>query len=197
MGKKRLLKFFQHQTILVIISLIVVILITMAASNAFFTATVKGDPVPVNVTSGDLDITFTSSSNNIDKKIYIQTDEEGKNTNPNNFTIKNSGNVLAAYDIVIVNTSDGIEGKDIRYKLNKTNESGIITNLDTQEQTVIKHVESIAPGAADSYELRVWLSNEIADSNQEEVLSKQKKVKLEMKIVSKASANSSELSNIS
>ncbi len=207
MNKKNLSSFLKHQTIIIITSLILVILITGSISHAYFTASVSGSSSSVTATSGNLNITLNSTSpNSSNGKIYIQADPSGQD-NPYTLTIKNDGDVAAAYDIVVINTSGGIAEHDIKYKLTKSGEtSGTSSPLGNStdapssytKSTVIKHVTTpLAVGAIDKYDLSFWISSSMAESSQDSILSSNKKVNLQIKIVSKASADSSQLNSIS
>ncbi len=199
MNKKYLSSFLKHQTITIVISLILVILITGSVSHAYFTASVKGTPTSVKATSGNLNITFESSSSNTSNKIYIQADSDGqKNNNYYTLTVKNAGTVAAAYDIVVSTTdTNGVNASDIKYQLTKTNGSSSSTSGTLTSSSHIKHVTSISPSSTDTYSLKVWVSSLMTVSNQESALSGSKKVNLQVQVVSKASAVSSQLSSIS
>lgn len=206
MNKKNLSSFLKHQTIIIITSLILVILITGSISHAYFTASVSGSSSSVTATSGNLNITLNSTSpSSSNGKIYIQADPSGQD-NPYTLKIKNAGDVAAAYDIVVINTSGGIAERDIKYKLTKSGEtSGTFSPLgnsttapSSSTSTVIKHVTTpLAVGATDEYKLSFWISSSMAESSQDSILSSNTKVNLQIKIVSKASADSSQLNSIS
>lgn len=199
MNKKYLSDFLKHQTIIIVVSLILVILITGSVSHAYFTASVKGTPTSVKATSGSLNITFSSSSSNTSSKIYIQSDSDVGQTNPYTLTVKNGGTVAAAYDIVVTPTNtNGVNASDIKYQLTQTNGSSSSTSGTLNSSSShIKHVTSISPNGTDTYSLKIWVSSSMTESSQESALSGSKKVNLQVQVVSKASAVSSQLSSIS
>ncbi len=199
MNKKYLSDFLKHQTIIIVVSLILVILITGSVSHAYFTASVKGTPTSVKATSGSLNITFSSSPSSTSSKIYIQSDSDSGQTNPYTLTVKNGGTVAAAYDIVVTATSgtNNVNASDIKYQLTKTGESSNSTSSLSSSRNVIKHVTSISPNGTDTYSLKIWVSSSMTESSQESALSGSKKVNLQVQVVSKASAVSSQLSSIS
>ena len=97
MDKKSLTNFLKHQTLMLYLSLLLIVLGTSAVSYALFSVTKYSTKEQV-VQSGTFDIEFTEGST-ITKNVYVSTDEEGMATDGYTFSVTNNGSIAASYAI--------------------------------------------------------------------------------------------------
>ncbi len=88
------------------------------------------------------------------------TDEQGKTTDPMNFTVTNEGSFELGYTIYIAenplqDNETRIPSANIRYEIVKDGSSANINNLTGTESVAL--IDTIAAGVTKTFELRIWI----------------------------------------
>ena len=148
-----------------IIALIVSILLTITAviisTYALFTSESVADD-PSNYTTGLLLITAKSKSENISLMNELpKSDEDGINSEPYIFTIKNQGNLDYKFDIKLLSTnSSSLSPQYIKIKVDDEE----VTTLSSLINSKIKSDVVLAAGQSIDVTIRVWLSFDTPNS---------------------------------
>ena len=116
--------------------------------------------------AGCFDTQFIENSGAINlDSVYPISDSQGTKLTPFSFTIKNTCNYDANYQINLETLSSTLKLKNIRVKLSD-NDSNLLTNFNTNTK-VLKSTDSILltsgtlnSGSSKTFELRVWLDKD-------------------------------------
>lgn len=144
--------------IMIIVSSIILVLAALFTTtySLFYKEDVAANPS--NYSTGLLQIEATSLSDTISLDSALpMTDEEGIETTPYVFSIKNTGNVDYKFDVKLLSTSSNtINSQYIKLKIDNGNPVVLssLTNSIIQSNVVVKAKESI------NITLRVWLSKD-------------------------------------
>ncbi len=162
MNKKKLIA-------LIIILISFSILSLIGVSYALFTKTVKGEK-SVTITSGTLKIDFKEGSTIQLEDARPTEDAEGLEMEPYTFTIENSGDVKAYYNISIKeDESNTLNNNYVRYSLtsDKGYDSGVrVMGGEGSSEFIIKSEDKIEVGDSIQYSLRLWLDKDVDNSVQ-------------------------------
>ena len=144
--------------IMIIVSSIILVLVALFTTtySLFYKEDVAANPS--NYSTGLLQIEATSLSDTISLDSALpMTDEEGIETTPYVFSIKNTGNVDYKFDVKLLSTSSNtINSQYIKLKIDNGNPVVLssLTNSIIKSNVVVKAKESI------NITLRVWLSKD-------------------------------------
>lgn len=144
--------------IMIIVSSIILVLAALFTTtySLFYKEDVAANPS--NYSTGLLQIEATSLSDTISLDSALpMTDEEGIETTPYVFSIKNTGNVDYKFDVKLLSTSSNtINSQYIKLKIDNGNPVVLssLTNSIIKSNVVVKAKESI------NITLRVWLSKD-------------------------------------
>lgn len=144
--------------IMIIVSSIILVLVALFTTtySLFYKEDVAANPS--NYSTGLLQIEATSLSDTISLDSALpMTDEEGIETTPYVFSIKNTGNVDYKFDVKLLSTSSNtINSRYIKLKIDNGNPVVLssLTNSIIKSNVVVKAKESI------NITLRVWLSKD-------------------------------------
>ena len=144
--------------IMIIVSSIILVLAALFTTtySLFYKEDVAANPS--NYSTGLLQIEATSLSDTISLDSALpMTDEEGIETTPYVFSIKNTGNVDYKFDVKLLSTSSNtINSQYIKLKIDNGNPVTLstLTNSIIKSNVVVKAKESI------NITLRVWLSKD-------------------------------------
>lgn len=144
--------------IMIIVSSIILVLAALFTTtySLFYKEDVAANPS--NYSTGILQIEATSLSDTISLDSALpMTDEEGIETTPYVFSIKNTGNVDYKFDVKLLSTSSNtINSQYIKLKIDYDNPVVLssLTNSIIKSNVVVKAKESI------NITLRVWLSKD-------------------------------------
>lgn len=144
--------------IMIIVSSIILVLAALFTTtySLFYKEDVAANPS--NYSTGILQIEATSLSDTISLDSALpMTDEEGAQTTPYVFSIKNTGNVDYKFDVKLLSTSSNtINSQYIKLKIDNGNPVVLssLTNSIIKSNVVVKAKESI------NITLRVWLSKD-------------------------------------
>ena len=156
----------KKQTILVVASLLLVVVLSVTL--AYFTAQITGEGKNISVTSTDLKIVFTDSDGNI----------EGSNITPGwsnskTFTVKNESNGTYKYDIIIkdlVNTFKTY--KYLEYKITSTDggynmtDYSYLPKASIKEDVALAYEVSIDKGKTHTYTIEIkYVNDESVDQS--------------------------------
>lgn len=144
--------------IMIIVSSIILVLAALFTTtySLFYKEDVAANPS--NYSTGILQIEATSLSDTISLDSALpMTDEEGIETTPYVFSIKNTGNIDYKFDVKLLSTSSNtINSQYIKLKIDNGNPVVLssLTNSIIKSNVVVKAKESI------NITLRVWLSKD-------------------------------------
>lgn len=144
--------------IMIIVSSIILVLTALFTTtySLFYKEDVAANPS--NYSTGLLQIEATSLSDTISLDSALpMTDEEGIETTPYVFSIKNTGNIDYKFDVKLLSTSSNtINSRYIKLKIDNGNPVVLssLTNSIIKSNVVVKAKESI------NITLRVWLSKD-------------------------------------
>ena len=151
--------------ILCILGPLLVFSILIGLSYAYWLATNSQENSNI-AKAGCFDTQFIENSDAIKlDSIYPISDSQGTKLTPFSFTIKNTCNYDANYQINLETLSSTLKLKNIRVKLSD-NDSNLLTNFSTNTK-VLKSTDSrlltsgtLNSGSAKTFELRVWLDKD-------------------------------------
>ena len=163
---KEYLKFnkeFKKYAPIFLIMLAIVLL--MGTSYALLRSSQQGENTYV-MNVGLLEVTFVDSETNeltINNAVPM-TDSEGiSQSDELIFTVKNTGDLAASYDIYIEETSTSPEFKTVIRFVSSKNDTGYNSPKTLSEDYYIEQGGSLAVGESATYKVKLWLS-ETADS---------------------------------
>ena len=146
---------------------IVFLVIIVGISYAIFTTTLRGER-NVSMKAGTLAVEFKDKNVITLENAYPMTDSRGMTTNPYEFTIENTGDIKAIYDISLENdTNNTLNHSNIKYAIKKGegawSEPRVLDSLSLEKDI------SIEPGVKESYQLRLWLDEKAGNESQGKV----------------------------
>lgn len=139
----------------IILSIVlVVIALSTATYSLFYSESTATNPE--NYSTGLLSITATSKSDNISLTDALpMTDEDGINSTPYTFSIKNIGNLDYKFNIKLLSTSSNtISPQYIKLKI----DDGAVTTLSVLTNSIIKSNITLKAKESIDITIRVWLS---------------------------------------
>ena len=173
------MEMIKKRNLVLYVSLAVLLVsIGFKVSYAFMNSIVTGNDTvtPVRVTTGNLDINFTTSQyiTTANKILLINDNESATKALKSIFSIANPSDTSttnAKYDIYLsdITISNNLKQGDMKWELVKGNtviESGAFNTTDdytTDFKLTKTAYQSIATGVTDNYEFRVWLSKNNTD----------------------------------
>ena len=156
-------KEFKKYAPIFLIMLAIVLL--MGTSYALLRSSQQGENTYV-MNVGLLEVTFVDSETNeltINNAVPM-TDSEGiSQSDELIFTVKNTGDLAASYDIYIEETSTSPEFKTVIRFVSSKNDTGYNSPKTLSEDYYIEQGGSLAVGESATYKVKLWLS-ETADS---------------------------------
>ena len=156
-------KEFKKYAPIFLIMLAVVLL--MGTSYALLRSSQQGENTYV-MNVGLLEVTFVDSETNeltINNAVPM-TDSDGMSqSNELIFTVKNTGDLAASYDIYIEETSTSPEFKTVIRFISSKNDTGYNSPKTLSEDYYIEQGGSLAVGESATYKVKLWLS-ETADN---------------------------------
>ena len=160
---KNYLKFHKKYALIFLILLAIILLI--GTSYALLRSSEQGENTYV-MSVGLLEVTFQDSETNglsLENAVPM-TDNEGMNqASELIFTVKNTGNLAAGYDIYIEETSTSPEFKTVIRFISSKNDTGYNSPKTLSEDYYIEQGGSLAVGESATYKVKLWLS-ETADN---------------------------------
>ena len=157
------LKFHKKYALIFLILLAIILLI--GTSYALLRSSEQGENTYV-MSVGLLEVTFQDSETNslsLENAVPM-TDNEGKNqASELTFTIKNTGDLAAGYDVYIEETSTSPEFKTVIRFISNKNDTGYNSPKTLSEDYYIEQDGVLAVGESATYKVKLWLS-ETADN---------------------------------
>ena len=141
------------------------IMLLMGTSYALLRSSHQGENSYV-MNVGLLEVTFVDSQTSALtlENAKPVTDEEGKsNTNELVFTVKNTGNVIAKYNVYIEETSTSPEFKTVIRFISNKNDTGYTDPKTLSEDKYIDTESYLNVGETATYKVKAWIS-ETADA---------------------------------
>ncbi len=166
-----LTKMGKRQLMLTLISILAVTIIAIGSSFAIFTTSVKSSDYNV-IKVGSLNIDFGNDANNTLSLAnqYPISDSEGQASDPYTFTITNTGTLAADYIVKLVDDTDMInqdncsgnqlDKNDIKYSLDGGSPS-LLGSVAASEYIIARG--SLEPEASKTYNLRVWIKENVSN----------------------------------
>ena len=155
---KNYLKFNKKYALIFLILLAIILLI--GTSYALLRSSSRGENTYV-MNVGLLEVTFQDSeTNNLNLENAVpMTDNEGMNqSNELTFTIKNTGDLAAGYDVYIEETSTSPEFKTVIRFISNKNDTGYNSPKTLSEDYYIEQGGVLAVGESATYKVKLWLS---------------------------------------
>ena len=154
-----------RRKIVPIFLIILAIVLLMGTSYALLRSSEKGDnPYIMNV--GLLEVTFQDSvtnSLNLENAVPMADNEGMNQASELTFTIKNTGDLAAGYDVYIEETSTSPEFKTVIRFISSKNDTGYNSPKTLSEDYYIEQDGVLAVGESATYKVKLWLS-ETADN---------------------------------
>ena len=150
---------------ILILAIIFLIFLVVGTSYSLLRSSNSGENLYV-MNVGLLEVTFVDSETSTLtlENAKPVTDEEGKsNTNELVFTVKNTGNVIAKYNVYIEETSTSPEFKTVIRFISNKNDTGYTDPKTLADDKYIDQSSYLNPSQIASYKVKAWL-NENADA---------------------------------
>ena len=146
--------------VIILSIVLVVIAISTATYSLFYSESTAANPE--SYSTGLLSITATSKSDNISLTDALpMTDEDGINSTPYTFSIKNIGNLDYKFNIKLLSTSSNtISPQYIKLKI----DDGEVTTLSSLTNSIIKSDVTLKAKESIDITIRVWLSIDTPNS---------------------------------
>ena len=146
--------------VIILSIVLVVIAISTATYSLFYSESTAANPE--SYSTGLLYITATSKSDNISLTDALpMTDEDGINSTPYTFSIKNIGNLDYKFNIKLLSTSSNtISPQYIKLKI----DDGEVTTLSSLTNSIIKSDVTLKAKESIDITIRVWLSIDTPNS---------------------------------
>lgn len=174
-GDLRLKNFIRNRTFLYIVIIGVLIVSFAGATYAIFTTTTSQTGTNTITTVSCINLTFSNQSSAINLKYtYPVSDATGKAKTPYSFTLTNNcGAPLSAVIAFEKTSSSTLSSSFVKTYFGTTSSSGTLSylsNLTTVDAknggTAYKLTEDyFAVGASKTYYLRLWLAEEVDESD--------------------------------
>ena len=151
----------------IITSIIIVLILVLAISYAFFSTQLSGSDQVVKVGELELVLNETSEGINLDNAIGL-SDSDGMQLTPSTFELKNNGNKAVDYiiyldDNTISDTDTRIDDKYLKYNLNKNGEDSgatLLTSIGSNPNRVLDS-GTIEGGGTNTYSLNLWITSDV------------------------------------
>ena len=175
--KKGKIQLFKNQILITSIVAFALVLSIVGSSYAIFTSSVSSDEFNY-LKVGKLELSYVDTGNGYGDVLslngaYPMTDNEGKNTTPYRFYIKNVGDVDADFKIKIKNDESIIELEDcgdnlldyryIRVQFDSTGTVYTLSDLLSSDYTLYEK-KNLIVGASEIHEIRIWLAADAPNS---------------------------------
>ena len=146
--------------VIILSIVLVVIAISTATYSLFYSESTAANPE--SYSTGLLSITATSKSDNISLTDALpMTDEDGINSTPYTFSIKNIGNLDYKFNIKLLSTSSNtISPQYIKLKI----DDGEVITLSSLTNSIIKSDVTLKAKESIDITIRVWLSIDTPNS---------------------------------
>ena len=161
-------KTFTREMKFTILSIFVVTIVMISTAYAIFSSVQKSESyntLTVGTLKVDFDATETGMGNTINLNgAYPTSDEDGQNTNPYTFKVKNSGNVDAYYNIKILDDTEMIESDGCSNNL--LDKANIKVSVNGGEPFILqtKEVNNFSintgyldPNTSRTFQIRIWI----------------------------------------
>jgi len=144
--------------------IVVALLLVIGASYAFFALTLRGEK-ELTVTTGTLSLQYKDQNAIQLEKTYPLSDQEGMELIPYEFSVENTGDIKALYDIILEeNEENTLNAIWLKYSLKRNEEEWSspkkISSLKLEEGLEVE------PGKTDVYQLRLWIDEEVGNEAQ-------------------------------
>lgn len=142
---------------IILTSIVLIALVVISTTQAYFNNDIYAKN-PTEYQSGLLSIEALSKSNNISLDNTLpMSDDDGLQTTPYVFTIKNNGNVDYKFNIKLLSTSENTFSPE--YIKLKIDDEGVRT-LSSLTDSIIKQDVILPAGETIDISIRIWLSSE-------------------------------------
>ncbi len=156
---KELVNAFDAKMTWIIASLVLVLIVGISISYAYFTSDVgvKGKGNNTTITSENILITYDEDTDGIQlKNAYPISDADGLNTTPYIFDIKNISNKNLKCNVYLIDDIHQLDRSVLNYSIDGLAAQSLPTaNLIASENS-LKQI-TIAPNVAEKTELRLWI----------------------------------------
>lgn len=162
-----------NKLLVLIICLSFVVL--MGGSYAWYTINVESNKVHT-MRAGTLELKLKGKDENVIlEKAVPQTDKEGLNNSPYNFTITNTGSLSSRYniyleDIALESGATRLSDSTIKYNLSDgiENKTSYLSDLQNISGKRLLISGTLAPNESITYDFRVWLAEEVTSEVESE-----------------------------
>lgn len=157
----KLNRVVKRKIIIALITIVIMLISIFLLAYSLFYRTRETEENVINY--GELVINYANDSEQINRTLdYPRSDEEGNNTIPYTFTIRNDGDIDANYVINIENDTDYINANNLsivedslmNYSIN-SGEAKTTSEIDNDELLS----GELSPGDEVTYSLRFWLKD--------------------------------------
>lgn len=145
-----------------LISIFLVVVLMLGSTYSIFTTSEIDEEMNV-YTTGNLDVTYTLSSDNLTLTNNTPiNDEEANYIEPYRITITNNGNVPYMFNVVLNDTTAGnvIDYKYLMIQVGKTE----IKKLSEYTDKIIRKDVIVPANASVDVDVRIWISNQVTSS---------------------------------
>lgn len=169
MFKRKKVRLFRHQFLVLFIIAIAVVFSLIGGSYAIFSSTSKANEYNV-LKVGELEISYVDTGDGYGDVLslngaYPVSDTEGASGNPYRFNITNTGTITADFKIKILYDEAIIEEDDctdnlllqkyIKYKFDN-GEPTLLSSKESNDYTVYE-ASNLLPGSSEIHEIRIWI----------------------------------------
>lgn len=159
--KKKLVLKKKYSILLVTLSMLLVFIIVLGTSYAYFTTSVNGKEFVVY--TGNLAVNYTKKTDaiNIDN-LYPMSNSEGLKQSSHEFTVNNNGNIEARYQIRLeldnsINNMIPIEYIKLSYSMDDGDYSEPILLSNLNSNLVFVKNMILKPGLNNSFGIKMWI----------------------------------------
>jgi len=147
--------------------IIVALVLILGTSYAFFVFTLKAEK-ELSVVTGTFKIDYKDQNRIELENAYPMKDEKGMSLTPYEFSVENTGDLKALYDISLETTeSSNLDYRWLKYSLKKNDGEWSspkkLTNLKLEEGF------ELDPTAKDTYQLKLWIDEGVGNEAQGKV----------------------------
>lgn len=142
---------------IIVTSIVLITLVVISTTQAYFNKDIYAQN-PAEYQSGLLSIEAVSKSNNISLDNTLpMSDDDGLQTTPYVFTIKNNGNIDYKFNVKLLSTSENTFSPEyIKLKIDDEE----IKTLSSLTNSIIKQDVILPAGETIDISIRVWLSSD-------------------------------------
>ena len=157
MNKKRLI-------ITSVFSIFLVAILLIGSTYSIFSSK-QIDPNSNVYTTGNLDVTYTLSDENINfSNINPMDDKEAQSINPYRMTVTNNGTVPYKFNLILASTTSSDKNEiDKKYIMTKVGEFDSVSLADCNEDIIKKDI-ILSAGESVNIDVRIWISDNIKNS---------------------------------